>query len=135
VGEHEATWARVEAEGWLSGSDGLAQLDVNLGRSGGRLEVRLEHGPVLWPLDVPAEHRTGLRVGGTPSYDPSLDVAGPTWEKAIVALAALVSYANERPQLHEGMPVSHGPGGGVKMAWVPIRRQMTCGWPGTRSSP
>jgi hypothetical protein len=30
--------------------------------------------------------------------------------------------------------VSHGSGGGVKMAWVPIRRQMTCGWPGTRSS-
>jgi Pentapeptide repeats (8 copies) len=29
----------------------------------------------------------------------------------------------------------HGPGGGVKMAWVPMRRQMMCGWPGTRSAP
>ena len=41
----EAAWARIEAEGWLSDSDGLAHLDVNLGRSGGSLEVRMEHGP------------------------------------------------------------------------------------------
>ncbi len=40
----EATWARIEAEGWLSDSDGLACLDVSLGHSGGRLEVRAEHG-------------------------------------------------------------------------------------------
>jgi|HubBroStandDraft_2_1064218.scaffolds.fasta_scaffold87305_3 hypothetical protein len=97
----EATWARIEAEGWLSDGDGLAQLDVNLGRSGGRLEVRLEHGPVLWPLDVPVEHRKGLQVGGTPSHDPSLDVAGPTWEKAIVALAARVRerYGDDRARV------------------------------------
>jgi hypothetical protein len=55
----EATWARIEAGGWLSDSHGLAYLDVSLGRSGGRLEVRMEHGPVLWPLDVPAQHRAG----------------------------------------------------------------------------
>jgi hypothetical protein len=29
----------------------------------------------------------------------------------------------------------YGPGGGVKMSWVPMRRQMMCGWPGVRSSP
>ena len=94
----EAAWARIEAEGWLSDSDGLAHLAVNLGRSEGRLEVRMEHGPVLWPLDVPARHRTGLRVGGTPSHDPSLDVAGPTWEEAIVALAKKVRqrYGDDR---------------------------------------
>lgn len=94
----ETTWARIEAEGWLSDSDGLAHLDVSLGRSGDRLEVRAEHGPVLWPLDVPAQYRAGLRVGGTPSHDPSLDVAEPTWEDAIVALAAKVrqSYGDDR---------------------------------------
>jgi len=99
----EATWARIEAEGWLSDSDGLACLDVSLGRSGGRLEVRAEHGPVLWPLDVPAQHRAGLRVGGTPSHDPSLDVAEPTWEEAIVALAAKVRqrYGDDRAQVPE----------------------------------
>jgi hypothetical protein len=61
----EAIWARIEAEGWLSDSEGLACLDVSLDRLGDRLEVRLEHGPALWPLDVPAQHRAGLRVGGT----------------------------------------------------------------------
>jgi hypothetical protein len=99
----EATWARIEAEGWLSDSDGLASLDTSLGRSGGRLEVKMEHGPVLWPLDVPAEHRTGLRLGGTPSHDPSLDVAEPTWEQAIVALAAKVRqrYGDDRARISE----------------------------------
>jgi hypothetical protein len=102
----EATWARIETEGWLSDSDGLAYLDVSLGRSGGRLEVRAEHGPVLWPLDVPAQHRAGLRVGGTPSHDPSLDVAEPTWEEAIVALAAKVRqrYGDDRAQVPEPQP-------------------------------
>jgi hypothetical protein len=63
----------------------------------------MEHGPVLWPLDVPAQHRTGLRVGGTPSHDPSLDVAEPTWEEAIVALAAKVRqrYGDNRARVPE----------------------------------
>jgi hypothetical protein len=97
----EAAWSRIEAEGRLSDSDGLAHLDVNLDRSGDRAEVRMEHGPVLWPLDVPAQRRTGLRVGGTPSYDPSLDVARPTWEEAIVALAAKVRerYGDDRARV------------------------------------
>jgi hypothetical protein len=104
----EATWARVEAEGWLSDSNGLAHLDVNLGRSEGRLEVRMEHGPVLWPLDVPPQHRTGLRVGGTPAHDPSLNVAGPTWEEAIVAMAAKVRqrYGDDRARV-PGLWSSH----------------------------
>jgi hypothetical protein len=89
----EATWARIETEGWLSDSDGLAHLYVCLGQADGRLEVGMEHGPVLWPLDVPVQHRTGFRVGGTPSHDPTLDVAEPTWEQAIVALAAKVRQA------------------------------------------
>jgi hypothetical protein len=99
----EATWARIQAEGWLSDSDGLASLDITLGRSEGRLEVRMEHGPVLWPLDVTVQHRTGLRVGGTPSHDPSLDVAEPTWEDAIVALAAKVRerYGDDRARVPE----------------------------------
>jgi len=29
----------------------------------------------------------------------------------------------------------YGPGGGVKMSWVPMRRQITCGCPDTRSAP
>jgi hypothetical protein len=33
------------------------------------------------------------------------------------------------------LPARYGPGGGVKMSSVPMRRQMTCGWPGTRSAP
>ena len=102
----EATWARIEAEGWLSDSDGLACLDVSLGHSGGRLEVRAEHGPVLWPMDVPAQHRAGLQVGGTPSHDLSLDVAEPTWEEAIVALAAKVRqrYGDDRARVPEPQP-------------------------------
>ena len=97
----EAHWARIEAEGWLSDSNGLAHLDVTLGHSEGRLEVRMEHGPVLWPLDVPRQHRTGLQVGGTPSHDPSLDVTGPTWEQAIMALAAKVRqrYGDDRARV------------------------------------
>jgi hypothetical protein len=97
----EATWARIGVEGLLSDSDGLAHLDVNLGRSEERLEVRLEHGPVLWPLDVPAQYRTSLRVGGTPSYDPSLDVTEPTWEEAIVTLSAKVRqrYGDDRARV------------------------------------
>ena len=100
---NEATWARIEAEGWLSDSDGLANLDVSLVRVGGMLETRLEHGPVLWPLDVPAQHRTGLRVGGTPSRDPNLDVTEPTWEEAIVVLAAKVHqrYGDDRARVAE----------------------------------
>jgi hypothetical protein len=63
----------------------------------------MEHGPVLWPLDVPAQHRTGLRVGGNPSHDPSLDVAEPTSEEAIVALAAKVRqrYGDDRARVAE----------------------------------
>jgi hypothetical protein len=63
----------------------------------------MEHGPVLWPLDVPAQHRTGLRVGGAPSHDPSLDVAEPAWEEAIVALAAKVRqrYGDDRARVPE----------------------------------
>ncbi len=99
----EAIWARIEAEGWLSDSEGLACLDVSLDRLGDRLEVRLEHGPALWPLDVPAQHRAGLRVGGTPSHDLNRDVAKPTWEEAIVALAAKVRqrYGDDRARVPE----------------------------------
>jgi len=45
--------------------------------------------------------------------------------------------AEHRKQFLAGRTVdgSYGPGGGVKMAWVPIRRQMTYGWPGIRSCP
>jgi hypothetical protein len=47
------------------------------------------------------QHRTGFRVGGTPSHDPTLDVAEPTWEQAIVALAAKVrqAYGDDRARL------------------------------------
>jgi hypothetical protein len=86
----EATWARTEAESWLSDSDGLTSMDADVDGSGEAMVVTLEHGPVLWPLDVPAEHRTGMRAEGTPSHDPGLDVAEPTWESAIVALAGKV---------------------------------------------
>ena len=93
----ETQWACIEAESWLDHSFGLAHLSVELirspgpatsGSTGHQTEVLLEHGPVLWPLDIPAGHRTGFRVGGTPSHDPRLDIAEPTWEAAIVALAA-----------------------------------------------
>jgi hypothetical protein len=63
----------------------------------------MEHGPRAVALDVPAQHRTGLRVGDTPSHDPSLDVAEPTWEEAIVALAAKVRqrYGDDRARVPE----------------------------------
>jgi hypothetical protein len=41
----EATWARIEAEGWLSDSDGLAYLDVSLGRSGAGSRLGRSMGP------------------------------------------------------------------------------------------
>jgi hypothetical protein len=94
----EAAWASVESRGWLSSEEGLAGLDVSVGGGYGAVEVRLEHGPVLWPLDVPAGHRMGLRVGGTPCHDPRLGVVAPAWEQAIVALAARVRcfYGDDR---------------------------------------
>lgn len=51
--------------------------------------------------DVPAEHRTGMRAEGTPSHDPGLDVAEPTWERAIVALAGKVhrGYGDDRARV------------------------------------
>ncbi len=57
---------------------------------------------MLRPLDVPAQRRTGLQVGGTPSHDPNLDVAEPTWEEAIVTLAAKVRqrYGDDRARVH-----------------------------------
>jgi hypothetical protein len=43
----------------------------------------------------------GFRIGGTPSHDPDLDVAEPTWEQAIVTLAARTRqrYGEDRAQV------------------------------------
>jgi hypothetical protein len=106
----EAAWARIEARSWLDDSDGLADMHVELSSSDGATTVAFEHGPVLWPLDVPPGHRAGLRVGGTRSHDPGLDVAEPTWEQAIVALAAKVrrAYGDDRSRVAEAPPASDG---------------------------
>lgn len=99
----EAAWVRIEAESWLSDSDGLTSMDIDVDGSG---VVTLEHGPALWPLDVPAEHRLGMRAEGTPSHDPGLDVVEPTWERAIVALAAKVrrAYGDDRARVCDPSP-------------------------------
>jgi hypothetical protein len=51
-----------------------------------------------WPQDVPTEHRAGLQLGGTPSHDPDLGVADPTWKAALLALAAKIfaRYGDDR---------------------------------------
>jgi hypothetical protein len=94
----EDVWARIETEGWLCYDQGLADLETSVIGLPDGPQVRLEHGPMLWPLDVPAEHRMGMRIGGTPSHDPRLDVSAPSWEQAIVALAAKVRqhYGDDR---------------------------------------
>jgi hypothetical protein len=106
----EAAWARIEADSWLDDSDGLAEMHVAVSSSDDGTMVSLEHGPVLWALDVPPGHRAGLRVGGTPSHDPRLDVAEPTWERAIVALAAKVrrAYGDDRSRVADASPASGG---------------------------
>jgi hypothetical protein len=82
----EAIWARIEAEGWLSDSEGLACLDVSLDRFGGQAGARVRAVATGCSSTAPGR----ARVGGTPSHDPNLNVAKPTWEEAIVALAAKV---------------------------------------------
>jgi hypothetical protein len=63
--------------------------------------------------------------------------------RVVVVAGAACCTACAVRQRQEGLPLgrggsagmAQGPGGGVKMAWVPMRRQMTCAWPGTRSAP
>ncbi len=63
----------------------------------------MEHGPRAVAAGRPGAAQDGLRVGDTPSHDPSLDVAEPTWEEAIVALAAKVRqrYGDDRARVPE----------------------------------
>ena len=58
----EAAWSRIEAEGRLSDSDGLAHLDVNLDRSGDRAEVRMSTGRCYghWTFRRSAGRGSGL---------------------------------------------------------------------------
>jgi hypothetical protein len=60
-----------------------------------------------------------------------------TWRMSRGARAEDSVMTGERSSLRPGWDRRHlhGPGGGVKMAWVPMRRQMTCGCPDTRSAP
>jgi hypothetical protein len=106
----EAQWARVEAESLLNRSSGMYQLIIDTSRwrepdatspTSRDTAIRLEHGPMLWPLDVHAEHRAGFWPGGTPSHDPDLDVAERTWEAAILALAVKVrtKYGDDRARV------------------------------------
>ena len=61
---------------------------------------------------------------------------GPRQGAMVGPNGAVVAIRKDLPPL---VPPSHGrgygPGGGVKIAWVPTRRQMTWAWPGMRSSP
>jgi hypothetical protein len=98
----EATWARIESEAQLLPGQGMdsAETYVSRGDDGTPL-VTIEHGPMLWPLDVAAEHRFGLHIGGQPSLDIQLTSTAPTWEEAVVALAASVRerYGDDRARI------------------------------------
>ncbi|HEX9355878.1 MAG TPA: hypothetical protein VF933_18905 [Streptosporangiaceae bacterium] len=102
----EAIWARIEAEGWLSDSEGLACLDVSLDRLGDRLEVRLEHGPRCghWmfqhstgPGSESAEPRRTTRTGMWPSRPGKRQLS--RWPRRCASATAMTG---------RGCP-SHGP--------------------------
>jgi hypothetical protein len=57
------------------------------------------------------------------------------WARNRMAEASQASISTAGAPAAAGSVSSYGPGGGVKIAWVPIRRQMTWGSPAIRSSP
>lgn len=97
----EATWARIEAEGHLLDWRGLDHADTTVWLDNDGLHVSIEHGPTLWPLDVPAAHRYGMSVRGVPSHDYRIDATAASWEEAIIALAANVrrEYGDDRSRV------------------------------------
>ena len=108
------------------------------------------HGPAVHPeegkeRDWPGEAKIAGRAipaGPTATNDPDgqMFVADIT-EVVITGLNAeatrlvVESWAPGQGLRRIERDLSQGPGGGVKIACVPIRRQMTCGSPATCSSP
>ena len=78
--------------------DGLRDVWMHVSRGDGQVAVRLEHGPHLWPHDVPAAERRNFPADGMSSHDIALDVCAETYEDAIVRLAANVrsKYGHDR---------------------------------------
>jgi hypothetical protein len=84
---------------FIDNCDGLRDMWSFVDRDSlGEVVVELEHGPHLWPADVPATERWNTPASGTSSHDPRLDVSAATYEAAIVALAAKVRshYGHDR---------------------------------------
>lgn len=78
--------------------DGLRGVWMHVARDAGQAAVCLEHGPHLWPHDVPSAERRNFPADGMSSHDIDLDVCAASYEDAIVHLAANVrgKYGHDR---------------------------------------
>lgn len=99
----EATWARIESSAHLVDWCGLDYADTHVWRDDDCIQVAIEHGPILWPLDTSSGHRHGMSISGTPSHDIDLDAIATSWEDAVIALAANVcrKYGHDRSHIPE----------------------------------
>jgi hypothetical protein len=85
----------------IDDSNGLQDLWMHVSRDDGRVAVYLEHGPHLWPHDVPSTEHRNFPADGMSSHDIDLDVCAATYEDAIVRLAANVrgKYGHDRSNI------------------------------------
>jgi hypothetical protein len=81
--------------------DGLRDMWMQVSRIDGQVVVSLEHGPHVWPHDVPSSQHWSLPANGISSHDPDLDVRAESYESAVVALAESVRrcYGHDRSRI------------------------------------
>ena len=100
----------------------------DLGYALGTIVVRIPHGERSRPSTPPSGSVTPT-AGGDSWLTPPARILGDAGEETPGPVSSEQFFGEKNRRRF------YGPGGGVKMAWVPIRRQMTCGWPGIRSCP
>lgn len=96
----EAEIRAFETHRNLIADDGLRDMWMKLHRDAdGAAVVVLEHGPHMWASEIDPKTWGVRPLAGMGTHDPDLDSAAPTFELAIVALAARVraKYGDSRP--------------------------------------
>jgi hypothetical protein len=87
---------------FVEDTDGLQDLWLYVERdTDGAAVIHLEHGPHLWPHDIPTSEHWCTPADGLASHDLRLNVSGPSYEMAIVALAGRVRtvYGHDRSRV------------------------------------
>jgi hypothetical protein len=86
---------------YIDDGDGFRDLWMHVCLEDGQVVVYLEHGPHLWPHDVPVAEHGNVPADGMSSHDIDLDVRAATYEEAIVRLAANVrsKYGHDRSNI------------------------------------